>query len=1059
MGDDRPAPRRVSADRTGAIRVNAGGPAVAVSGVVFGSITIGDTTYVLDDIANAPATLPRDPVETPSRLLAAHQRAVAFTGRAQELQVLAQWRDAPGIQWAVRLIHGPGGAGKTRLALRIAELSAREGWRIVEARHRSSITPPQDAAAEAIPGDRLLLVVDYAERWPAEHLLGLLGDPVVRRHGQVRILLISRQAGAWWHAIRHELKKITADVDQMQLQHLALGQQREVAFTAARDEFARILDVEAADILPPANLSGSEFDLVLSIHMAALVAVHARKAGASAPSGTASLSTYLLEREQAAWHGLHRRGVVATAPDVLTQAVITAILTRALPVGSAIAALGTARVADAVGAGQVLDDHNICYPSAQRGIVLEPIYPDRLAEDLLALTLPGHDVEDFHIPPSVTHWAETLIETVLRPRAPWLREGLTVVIETAHRWPHVAKDHLFPLLRQQPALAVAAGAAAVIRLVELRDIDIDVLAAIRRELPTARHVELDSAAAAVSERLTELLLARTTDRATKLTVLAELGARLAYAGHLQRALEVLTRAVRLCVLLDEQQPDGAHAVQAASVYALQGLMLLDLGRAADALEPMRTAVTRYRVLVRGDRRLLASLASALSDLALSFSRVGRSREALETHQEALRIRRRLYRREPAEMAGGLAISLSNIAKELMSMDRVADALAVALEALALRRELAREAPATYLVEVAISLNNLVPVYLALGRVDEAFEHAREVVEIRQQLVQVNATAFEPALASALTNLAGLQLRCGQVAEASLTTSRAIEVYRRLAQANPAAHALEHVNATRQLAELLLRTGHPAQARDVSAEALALTGHTAQIAPGVVRSEQVTATTCLFRALCELGELDEAERVATGLLEQAATWDADARVALRVDSLYRELSARDLDTLALTAAETAVRLFRSASRSEPANLDFAEALMHLGIRLRSAGRLTDARAALQEAAMLVDGPDPVGRDRLIAVKVATLQGAAALEAVDLSAAVEGAARAAGLGRTIALPAGTADVLTALLDGLVQLFTAVDDAEATAVAGRLRAEADTIRGAERVPDEEEFRFSIL
>ncbi|MBM0232782.1 tetratricopeptide repeat protein [Micromonospora sp. STR1_7] len=1059
MADNRPGPRRVSADRTGTIRVDAGGSSVAVSGVVLGSITIGDTTYVLDDIATAPAALPRDPVETPSRLLATHQRAVAFTGREQELDALVRWRDAPNIPWAVRLIHGAGGEGKTRLALRIAELSVGQGWRVVEARHRSSIAPPEGIAAEAARGDRLLVVVDYAERWPAEHLLGVLGDPLVRRHGQVRILLISRQAGAWWQAIRHELKKITGDVDVIRLQHLAPGRQREAAFVAARDEFARIFDVEAADIPLPANLSGPEFDLVLSVHMAALVAVHTRKTGASAPTGTAGLSTYLLEREQAAWHALHRRGVVATAPAVLAQTVATAILTRALPVKAAIAALGTARVAEPVGAGQVLDDHSICYPSAHQGVVLEPLYPDRLAEDFLALTLPGHHHEDFHIPPSVGHWAGTLVETVLSPQAPWLREGLTVVIETAHRWPHVAKHHLFPLLRQQPALAVAAGAAAVIRVVELRDIDIGVLAAVARELPTRRHVELDSAAAAVSERLAEMMLAQTTDRATKMTVLAELGSRLANAGHLQRALEVSTRAVRLCVLLDEQHPDGVHGVLAAPVYALQGLMLLNLGRAADALEPMRTAVARYRVLVRRDRRLLAGMAGALSNLALSYSRVGRSREALSTHLEALRIRRRLHRRGPTGMADELAISLSNVANEFMSTGRVAEALPVALEALVLRRDLAREAPATYLVDLAISLNNLVPIYLALDRVDEAFEHARQVVEIRRQLVQANATAFEPALASALSNLAGLQLRYGQVAEASLTMSQAVDVYRRLARADPAAHALEQVNATSQLADLLLRTGRPAQARDLAAEALALTGHVAQVAPGRLRSEQVAATTCLFRALWDLEEADEAKQLVTQLLEQAATWDADARVALRVDLLNRQLSARDLDAVALTAAETAVRLFRSASRNEPVNLDFAEALLNLGIRLRGVGRLAEARTVLREAATLVDGPEPVGRHRLIAVKVATLRGITALESVDVQTAVDSAARAAALGRTIALPAGTADTLTQLLDGLQQLFTAVDDAEATVVAGRLRGDAAAIRSAQRVPDEEEFRFSIL
>jgi hypothetical protein len=54
----------------------------------------------------------------PSRRLRAANAAVKFTGRDRDL---AAWREDPahpGV--AVRLIHGPGGQGKTRLAGRSA---------------------------------------------------------------------------------------------------------------------------------------------------------------------------------------------------------------------------------------------------------------------------------------------------------------------------------------------------------------------------------------------------------------------------------------------------------------------------------------------------------------------------------------------------------------------------------------------------------------------------------------------------------------------------------------------------------------------------------------------------------------------------------------------------------------------------------------------------------------------------------------------------------------------------------------------------------------------------
>ena len=49
----------------------------------------------------------------------------------------------------------------------------------------------------------------------------------------------------------------------------------------------------------------------------------------------------------------------------------------------------------AVPAEQALADHLVCYPATDPGNGLEPMVPDRLAEDFLALTLPGHDHPDF----------------------------------------------------------------------------------------------------------------------------------------------------------------------------------------------------------------------------------------------------------------------------------------------------------------------------------------------------------------------------------------------------------------------------------------------------------------------------------------------------------------------------------------------------------------------------------------------------------------------------------------------------------------------------------------
>ncbi|ROO60050.1 hypothetical protein EDC02_1904 [Micromonospora sp. Llam0] len=60
---------------------------------------------------------PRTLVDQPSMLLAANNQVVPFTAlRDRDRAELAAWRDDPARGVAVRLLHGPGGQGKTRLA-------------------------------------------------------------------------------------------------------------------------------------------------------------------------------------------------------------------------------------------------------------------------------------------------------------------------------------------------------------------------------------------------------------------------------------------------------------------------------------------------------------------------------------------------------------------------------------------------------------------------------------------------------------------------------------------------------------------------------------------------------------------------------------------------------------------------------------------------------------------------------------------------------------------------------------------------------------------------------
>ena len=140
--------------------------------------------------------------------------------------------------------------------------------------------------------------------------------------------------------------------------------------------------------------------LTLAVHMAALVAVDAHAYGQRPPQGMAGLTIYLLDREQLHWANLygdvtHELDPAArsyrTSPAVMNQVVFTAVFTGSLarPAGTAV----LAELQMEPGPDQVLTDHATCYPATAPATVLEPLYPDRLAEDFLALTLPGHPAE------------------------------------------------------------------------------------------------------------------------------------------------------------------------------------------------------------------------------------------------------------------------------------------------------------------------------------------------------------------------------------------------------------------------------------------------------------------------------------------------------------------------------------------------------------------------------------------------------------------------------------------------------------------------------------------
>jgi hypothetical protein len=415
-----------------------------------------------------PVVLPLSRV-APSHLLKVSNQVVPFRGRKVLLDDLAVWRDDT-AQRAVVLLNAPGGHGKTRLAEEFAARSQDAGWAVAFAERDSQrpLTPlPTDEPGGA-PG--LVVIADYAERWPNDALKHLAGALAGSSYPLVRLLLLSRPR-AWWTGLRRTFIDIYEYREwKRDLEPLAEDpDERMSIFAAARDRFGEALRVDPGrKIDPPMELAGSRFASFLSIHMAALVAVDAVAHGTALPDGSEGLSEYLLRREQEYWADMLGAARITTTDRVMHRTVFVATLTGEVARDEGILALEAAGVASDGGAATILDDHAECYPPANDGTWLQPLYPDRLAEDFLAIQLVDHLRDS-----AAGAWFAPVPYKLFAAEpggqpAPWRDRIRTMLSEASVRYPRLDFRELLrltpPMAEEPPPAAAGASTPGDVRL-------------------------------------------------------------------------------------------------------------------------------------------------------------------------------------------------------------------------------------------------------------------------------------------------------------------------------------------------------------------------------------------------------------------------------------------------------------------------------------------------------------------------------------------------------------------------------------------------------------------
>jgi hypothetical protein len=535
-------------------------------------------TFVETVAALAPPTARAQP----SRLLLARYGVARFLGRAVELREISAWMEQD-VPASVSLLHAGGGHGKTRLSIEVAAQARRSGWTVWRASHE---TPPAGSNARLpAPAERLLVIVDYADRWPPSDLLRLVTSlrEVAEHAGTtVRVLLLARTASHWWAALSSNLESsIGTEIVTRRLQPLGDCVDRSELFRAAVDDFGAAMGVDdTGGLVPPADLYLPAYRSVLTIQMAALVAVDAHRARAQAPSGPPALSVYLLRREFAHWRSLTALpdAEIQTPANTLRRAAYLAALLGPLPRVEARLVLQQVGLADnRASADQIIDDHLRCYPAEDARDVLQGFRPDRLCEDFVALETPGHAYTD-ESGWVADDWTLTAPDTVLNDTgSSWTASAFRTLVEAAQRWPHVTDVVLSPLLHRRPEVAVAAGGAAMLRLADLDRLSPDILVAIDQHLPDQAHADLDVAAAAISHKTYDHRLATARDDVARANIHAAHADRLARAGRSREALDPATKAVSLRERLSEADPSSHLPAFAESLHDL-ALRLSELGK-------------------------------------------------------------------------------------------------------------------------------------------------------------------------------------------------------------------------------------------------------------------------------------------------------------------------------------------------------------------------------------------------------------------------------------------------------------------------------------------------
>ena len=342
-------------------------------------------SILLGPVSSLPLSLPStewDPSwMPPGALLRADLGVVEFHMRERELKELENWcigRE----RLLVQLCHGPGGMGKTRLAIELCRRMKQFKWR-TGFLDKDQFQQDAELWRKALEVDEpLLLVLDYAQdradtiRWLVEQVVAVKG-------ARVRLLLLARKPGEWLerlksHAPAREIFTGPA-FSKRSLSPVSVAKEdRRRSWDIANRDLAKALRVPPV-ARPPENLEADHFQRVLLLQMSVLAGLDGVQV-----EDEDGLLDYVLRRERSFWA---RQLRVNNLPETLLPGLWQAMAAVTHNMGVETEADGlhifqglpffSGQPAATLHAlNQILAD---CYPGSKW---IEPVQPDLLGERL-----------------------------------------------------------------------------------------------------------------------------------------------------------------------------------------------------------------------------------------------------------------------------------------------------------------------------------------------------------------------------------------------------------------------------------------------------------------------------------------------------------------------------------------------------------------------------------------------------------------------------------------------------------------------------------------------------